>query len=140
MPGRRRLKIASLGLGWVAVASVVLALVTVPSVAVAHDGVDHGTEAGAADALDWHDYEKVTLTKDIGEPIDLAVLPDGRVLHTARNGVVRLTTPDTGVTKVAGTFDVYNNSEDGLQTVTLDPDFARNGKIHRAWRITAAAG
>jgi glucose/arabinose dehydrogenase len=115
----------------IAISALALAaLVALPGAAVAHDGVDHGTEPGAAAALDWGDYEKVTLTKDIGEPIDLAVLPDGRVLHTARNGVVRLTTPDTGVTKVAGTFDVYNNSEDGLQTVTLDPDFATNHWVY----------
>ena len=59
----------------------------------AHDGVDHGSEPGAASALDWANYEKITLTKDVGEPIDLAVLPDKRVLHTARNGDVRLTDP-----------------------------------------------
>ena len=48
----------------------------------------------AADpALDWANYEKITLTKDTGEPIDLAVLPDSRVLHTARNGDVRLDRP-----------------------------------------------
>ena len=46
----------------------------------------------------------------------MAVLPDGRVLHTARNGDVRLTDPDAGTTKVVTTVPVYNNSEDGLQT------------------------
>lgn len=98
--------------------------------AAAHDGVDHGSEPGAAAALDWSNYEKVTLTKDTGEPIDLAVLPDGRVLHTARNGDVRLTDPDRGTTSVVNTIPVYNNSEDGLQTVTLDPDFAANKWVY----------
>jgi glucose/arabinose dehydrogenase len=98
--------------------------------ALAHDGVDHGAEAGAEAALDWSNYEKTTLTKDTGEPIDLAVLPDLRVLHTARNGDVRLTDPDSGVTKVVNTVPVYNNSEDGLQTITLDPDFATNKWVY----------
>jgi glucose/arabinose dehydrogenase len=118
---------------WAVAATAVLtctALLAFPSVAAAHDGVDHGAEPGADAALDWSNYEKITLTKDTGEPIDLAVLPDGRVLHTARNGAVRLTTPDTGVTRVVNTIDVYNNSEDGLQTVTLDPDFATNGWVY----------
>ena len=84
--------------------------------AAAHDGVDHGAEPGSEAALDWSNYEKITLTKDTGEPIDMAVLPDGRVLHTARNGDVRLTDPDAGTTKVVTTVPVYNNSEDGLQT------------------------
>ncbi|GAB3874235.1 PQQ-dependent sugar dehydrogenase [Terrabacter terrigena] len=96
------------------------------SPATAHDGVDHGNEP----ALDWSNYEKITLTKDTGEPIDLAVLPDRRVLTTARNGDVRLVDPDTGVTKVVNTLPVYNNSEDGLQTVTLDPDFATNKWVY----------
>lgn len=90
--------------------------------AQAHPGHEH--------ALDWSNYEKVTLTKDTGEPIDLAVLPDNRVLHTARNGDVRLTDPGTGVTKVVNHVDVYQNSEMGLQTVTLDPDFATNKWVY----------
>jgi glucose/arabinose dehydrogenase len=98
--------------------------------AVAHDGIDHSDEPGAAAALDWSNYEKITLTKDTGEPVDMAVLPDLRVLTTARNGDIRLVDPDTGVTKVINTIDVYNNSEDGLQTITLDPDFETNNWVY----------
>ena len=76
---------------------------------------------GSEAALDWSNYEKITLTKDTGEPIDMAVLPDGKVLHTARNGDVRLTDPDAGTTKIVTTVPVYNNSEDGLQTITPGP-------------------
>ncbi len=100
------------------------------STASAHDGVDHGTEAGAAQALNWSNYEKITLTKDTGEPIDMAVLSDGRVLHTARNGDIRLTDPDAGTTRVVNNIPVYSNSEDGLQTITLDPDFATNQWVY----------
>ncbi|WP_327046742.1 PQQ-dependent sugar dehydrogenase [Microbispora sp. NBC_01189] len=88
--------------------------------------------AQAADepALNWQNYEKITLTKNVGEPIDMAVLPDGRVLHTARNGAVRLTDPATGVTRIVNTIDVYNNSEDGLQTIGVDPDFEHNKWVY----------
>ncbi|WP_226872726.1 PQQ-dependent sugar dehydrogenase [Microbispora sitophila] len=82
------------------------------------------------DALHWENYEKVTLTKDVGEPIDMAILPDSRVLHTARNGDIRMTDPATGVTKIINKIDVYNNSEDGLQTIGLDPDFANNKWVY----------
>src|SRR5688572_15474490 len=85
--------------------------------AAAHDGVDHAAEPGAEAALDWSNYEKITLTKDTGEPIDMAVLPDGKVLTTARNGDIRLTDPDAGTTKVVTTVPVYSNSEDGMQTI-----------------------
>ncbi|GAB3155677.1 PQQ-dependent sugar dehydrogenase [Microbispora hainanensis] len=82
------------------------------------------------DALHWENYEKITLTKDVGEPIDMAILPDSRVLHTARNGEIRMTDPATGVTKVVNTIDVYNNSEDGLQTIGIDPDFEHNKWVY----------
>lgn len=98
--------------------------------AAAHSGVDHGSEPGAVEALDWSNYEKITLTKDTGEPIDMAVLPDGRVLHTARNGDVRLTDPDAGTTKVVTTVPVYSNSEDGMQTISLDPEFETNQWVY----------
>ncbi|MEV0621565.1 PQQ-dependent sugar dehydrogenase [Nonomuraea sp. NPDC050404] len=81
-------------------------------------------------ATTWSSYEKITLTKNVGEPIDLAVLPDRRVLHTARNGDLRLTDPATGVTKIINTLPVYANSEDGLQTIALDPAFEQNKWIY----------
>ncbi|WP_331272944.1 PQQ-dependent sugar dehydrogenase [Motilibacter deserti] len=86
--------------------------------------------AADPDPLDWNNYEKITITKDTGEPIDLAVMSDKRILHTARNGDLRLTDPSTGVTKIVNKLDVYNNSEDGLQTVTLDPSFATNKWVY----------
>lgn len=111
-----------------AIAVTGLTAATLP--AAAHDGVDHGSEPGAEAALDWTNYEKVLLTKNVGEPIDLAVLPDGRILHTARNGDVRLTDPATGVTTVTNTLPVYANSEDGLQAVAIDPDFEENNWVY----------
>ncbi|WP_084105379.1 PQQ-dependent sugar dehydrogenase [Demequina sp. NBRC 110056] len=98
--------------------------------AQAHDGIDHDAEPGAAEALDWTNYEKVLLTKDTGEPIGLTVMPDGSVLHTARNGDIRHTDPSTGVTEVVTTVDVYANSEDGLQSIAIAPDFAESGWVY----------
>ncbi|WP_394553042.1 PQQ-dependent sugar dehydrogenase [Agromyces sp. MMS24-JH15] len=119
------------GRGLVAVTALAAgALVLAGTPAYAHNGVDHGAEAAAAAATNWSNYEKVLITKDVGEPIDLAVLPDSRVLHTARNGDLRITDPSTGVTKIVNTVEVYSNSEDGLQTVALDPDFATNHWVY----------
>ncbi|PYF96283.1 Sugar phosphate isomerase/epimerase [Georgenia satyanarayanai] len=91
-------------------------------------------------ALDWNNYEKVLLTKNTGEPIDLAVLPDSRVLHTARNGVVRLTDPGTGATTQIAQLDVYANSEDGLQGVSLDPNFEENGWVYLVYAPRVMSG
>jgi glucose/arabinose dehydrogenase len=106
---------------------LVAASLAVAAPATAHDGHDHEDEISATT---WANYERTTLTKNTGEPIDLAVLPDSRVLHTARNGAIRLTDPAQGTTTVINTIDVYSNSEDGLQTITLDPDFENNGWVY----------
>ncbi|WP_405151774.1 PQQ-dependent sugar dehydrogenase [Sphaerisporangium sp. NBC_01403] len=105
------------------VAAMALSLAAPGAVpAYAHPGHDPATE--------WSSYEKITLTKSVGEPIDMAVLPDLRVLHTARSGDIRLTDPATGITKIINTIPVYNNSEDGLQTIGIDPGFAENKWVY----------
>jgi glucose/arabinose dehydrogenase len=68
-------------------------------------------------------FQKVTLNDSPGEPMDLAVLPDGRVLHTTRPGEVWLHDPDTGRNLLAATLDVYGHDEEGLQSVAIDPRF-----------------
>src|SRR3954452_301752 len=107
---------------------VLLAAATLPltlpgaAPAFAHPGHDPATE--------WTNYEKITLTKNVGEPEDLAVLPDKRVLHSARTGDLRLTNPATCIAKIVNRFSVYNNSEGGLQTVAIDPHFAENKWVY----------
>ncbi|WP_277514145.1 PQQ-dependent sugar dehydrogenase, partial [Cellulosimicrobium cellulans] len=108
--------------------------------AYAHPGHEEGGDAAAAAALDWDSYEKVLLSKDTGEPIDLAVLPDSRVLHTARDGVVRLTDPMTGLTSQIAQLDVYKNSEDGLQGISLDPDFEENHFVYMVYAPRVMSG
>ncbi|TDC53433.1 carbohydrate-binding protein [Jiangella ureilytica] len=105
----------------------VAVLAATGSSAVAHEGHDHEADDPA---LHWDNYEKILLSKETGEPIDLAVLPDSRILHTARNGAVRLTDPATGITRIVNTIDVYTNSEDGLQTIAIDPDFETNQWVY----------
>src|SRR3954470_7390249 len=59
-------------------------------------------------------FEKVTLDDFPGEPMNLAVLPDGRVLHTSRTGEIRLHDPKTGGNSIAAKLDVYQHDEEGL--------------------------
>ncbi len=66
---------------------------------------------------------------EMGEPMSLAVLPDRSVLHTSRDGTLRLTDAG-GTTKVAGRLDVYSHDEEGLQGVGVDPDFENNRAIY----------
>ena len=77
-------------------------------------------------------FQQVTLAKgadEVGEPMSLAVLPDRQVLHTSRDGTLRITDAN-GTTKVAGTLAVYSHDEEGLQGVGVDPDFAENRAIY----------
>ncbi|SDY89919.1 PKD domain-containing protein [Micromonospora pattaloongensis] len=75
-------------------------------------------------------FQKVTLNDFPGEPVSLAVLPDNRVLHTARTGEVRIHNPRTGLNTIAANVPVYEHDEEGLQGVAIDPDFSRNKWVY----------
>ncbi|WP_020384954.1 ThuA domain-containing protein [Kribbella catacumbae] len=90
-----------------------------------HDPADCG--ASVTD-----NFDQVTLAKGaavMGEPMGLAVLPDGGVLHTSRDGRVHYTAK-AGQTSVAATLDVYAFREDGMQGIAIDPDFATNQWVY----------
>ncbi|MET8151982.1 PQQ-dependent sugar dehydrogenase [Actinoplanes sp. NPDC049668] len=105
----------------VAALALVATALTVPS----------GPAAGQAAAPPPDsDFQKVTLNDFPGEPIALAVLPDKRVLHTARKGEVRINDPRSGRNILAATIPVYQHDEEGVQGVAIDPDFARNKWVY----------
>lgn len=98
------------------------------TVAGAHPGHPEHDDPVAAEGQ----FQQVPLAKgeaETGEPMSLAVLPDRSVLHTARDGTLRLT-DQGGVTKVAGQIPVYSHDEEGLQGVGVDPDFENNRAIY----------
>jgi cytochrome c len=78
------------------------------------------------------DFEQVTLARGsetAGEPIGLAVLPNGDAVHTSRDGRVFYTTLE-GDTAVAARLPVYTHDEDGLQAVAVDPQFEQNNWLY----------
>ncbi|MFE6036064.1 PQQ-dependent sugar dehydrogenase [Streptomyces sp. NPDC056452] len=96
-------------------------------------GLAAGT-ATAAPAADppAADYQQVQLAlggAELGEAMSLAVLPDRSVVHTARDGTVRLTDA-SGATRTAGKLNVYTHDEEGLQGVAADPGFAVNRYLY----------
>ncbi|GAA3170543.1 PQQ-dependent sugar dehydrogenase [Nonomuraea salmonea] len=89
-----------------------------------------GATPAAAD-IPASDYQQVSLASggsELGEAMSLAVLPNRSVVHTARDGTVRVTNA-AGTTKVAGRLNVYTHDEEGLQGVAADPGFASNRHI-----------
>jgi cytochrome c len=93
-------------------AAVVGALFALPSVAAAQE------------------FQKVPLTFKVGEPIGIAVLPDGRVLHTDRKGRIYLYDDDNGSNKLINRLDVYQHDEEGVQSIAIDPNFKDNSWVY----------
>ena len=78
------------------------------------------------------DYQTVVLATggaELGEAMSLAVMPNRSVIHTARDGTVRVTDA-AGNTTVAGRLSVYTHDEEGLQGVAVDPGFASNRFVY----------
>src|SRR5688572_24608529 len=86
--------------------------------------------ASAQDYPDQSRFQKVTLNDRPGEPMSLAVLPDGRVLHAARTGEIRLHNPRTGTNNIVTDMKespqgLYQHDEEGVQGIALDPNLDR---------------
>src|SRR4051794_41503099 len=89
-------------------------------------------QAHAGSTIPAADYQQVQLalgSAELGEAMSLAVLPNRSVVHTARDGTVRVTDAG-GTTTVAGRLNVYSHDEEGLQGVAADPDFASNRFVY----------
>ncbi|MEO7368552.1 MAG: PQQ-dependent sugar dehydrogenase, partial [Gemmatimonadaceae bacterium] len=81
-------------------------------------------------------FTKVILAEKLDEPVELAVLPDERVLFIERHGNVNLYKPSTGkVTRIARIpvstkYADSSRAEDGLLGLAADPHFATNGFVY----------
>lgn len=85
-------------------------------------------------------FTKVILDEKLDEPVELAVLPDLRVLFVERKGKVKIYDPKEKKTKVIATIPVstkykvqdgnQTEAEDGLLGVALDPDYAKNNWVY----------
>ena len=75
-------------------------------------------------------FVKEVFINNLYEPMKIDLLPDGRLIFIERHGEVTIFNPDTELVKPAGTFEVYDNYEDGLIGLAVDPNFAENGWIY----------
>jgi cytochrome c len=110
------------------------------------DFKDAAFQRNLAGAIDWADgngsgdcgatvlanYQMsvVAAPPNIGEPIEIEVLPDGRVLQTTRTGEVRLHDPVAGTTTVIATIPVYSHDEDGLYGGAIDAQFGSDHWVY----------
>jgi cytochrome c len=111
------------------VAATLGGLLAAPPVAQAARGLP------SEDAPPASRFQKVVLNERPGEPMSLAVLPDRRVLHSARTGEIRINDPLTGLNRLVADFKdhpggLYQHDEEGLQGIALDPNFAENNWVY----------
>ena len=100
-----------------------------------------GPPAADTSALpDENRFTKTVLAEKLNEPLEMAILPDERVLFIERHGKVQLYSPTTKQVKTIANIPVSTKykdlegreteAEDGLLGVNIDPAFATNHWIY----------
>lgn len=92
------------------------------------------------DKPDDNRFTKIVLVQKLEEPMQFAILNDGRVLYAERKGKIKLYNPANGKVNVVTEFPVstkyvskkgeITEGEDGLQGLILDPDYETNHWIY----------
>ncbi len=75
-------------------------------------------------------FQKLVYVNNLNEPMELDLLPDGRIVFIERDGAVKLTDPKTSETAIIDSVTVFSGLEDGLLGMALDPDYNDNGWIY----------
>jgi cytochrome c len=75
-------------------------------------------------------FQKTELAANLNEPMELQVLPDGNVLFIERSGSVKLYDIKGNKVRVLAKLPVFQELEDGLLGLALDPDFATNHFVY----------
>lgn len=94
-------------------------------------------------------FTKVVLAEKLDEPMEMALLKDGRVLVVERKGALKQYNPTTKEIKTLATIPVntkYTNrqgvkreAEEGLMGLVQDPDFEKNHWIYMYYADTDVA-
>ncbi|UFH54733.1 PQQ-dependent sugar dehydrogenase [Spirosoma sp. KNUC1025] len=92
------------------------------------------------DKPDENRFTKVVLAEKLNEPLEMAILPDERVLFVERHGQIQLYSPATQKVKTIATIPVSTKykdkegheteAEDGLLGVNIDPNFEKNHWVY----------
>lgn len=99
-------------------------------------GIEYAAGNGTIDysrpgvAPEENRFQKVVLEYNLYEPMELAMLPDRRILFIERRGDIHLFDPREDSSRVINTLPVDFNLEDGLLGMALDPNFAENQWIY----------
>lgn len=75
-------------------------------------------------------FQKVVLDFNLNEPMELDMLPNEDVLFIERRGAIKLFKKTENKTRLVTTFPVFNDLEDGLLGLAVDPDYTTNHWIY----------
>lgn len=75
-------------------------------------------------------FTKTVVAEALNEPMQLAELPDGKIILIERRGAIKLYDPATNLMNVAHTLPVVFENEDGLLGVAVDPNWSQNHWIY----------
>jgi len=83
-----------------------------------------------ADSFDPGRLSAVTLLKQLNQPMELAVAPDGRIFFIELNGEFRVLDPQKREPTLIRKFEVARRGEVGLIGLALDPNFENNNWVY----------
>ncbi len=75
-------------------------------------------------------FAKVVLDNFLEEPMELDIMPDGKIIFTERKGAVKLYDPQLQDSRIINRIEVHTEQEDGLQGMALDPNFSENHWVY----------
>ncbi|MEL6324632.1 MAG: PQQ-dependent sugar dehydrogenase, partial [Pseudomonadota bacterium] len=79
------------------------------------------------------DFSLTPVVEELEFPWGIAVLPDGNMLVTEREGRLNLVTPTGDKTVISGAPDAFVERQGGYFGLALDPDFASNRTIYMSY-------
>ncbi|MCB0574977.1 MAG: PQQ-dependent sugar dehydrogenase, partial [Saprospiraceae bacterium] len=75
-------------------------------------------------------FSKTVVAEALNEPMQIAELPDGKIMLIERRGAIKLFDPATGLLNVAHELPVISENEDGLMGLAVDPNWSQNHWIY----------
>ena len=75
-------------------------------------------------------FVKTVISSDLDEPMEIALLPDDKILMIERHGQIKLYNPATGLLNTVAKLPVYSEMGDGIIGVCIDPNWSENHWIY----------
>ena len=75
-------------------------------------------------------FVKTSLVCDLYEPMQMKMLPNGKILFIERRGAIKLFDPASNNVTVTGELKVFLQNEEGLLGLAIDPEWEQNHWIY----------